>query len=104
MLSGRSDAGNLIERSLQDFGFKIGRTQVDRARIVAQLEPVVSRLKRIARSTGATVIDPVDYLCDGNCPTLTNDGWPVYMDDNHLRPSFVRQHVTFLDAIVSAQP
>jgi hypothetical protein len=95
------DPYHLIVRSLRDFGFKIARTQVDRARVVAQLEPFVSRLKRIAVATGATTIDPVEFMCgEASCPTLTADGSPLYMDDNHLRLSYVRDHVTFLDAIV----
>jgi hypothetical protein len=56
----------------------------------------------IARSTGATAIDPTVYLCgDAHCPTLAEDRMPVYTDNSHLRPEYVREHITFLDPIVS---
>ena len=98
------DPDRLIVRSIRDFGFKIARTQVDRAAVVAQLEPFVSRLKNVAQSSGATPIDPVDYICgESVCPTLTVDGAPIYSDGYHLGPSYVREHITFLDSIVSVQ-
>lgn len=98
------DPYHLVKRSLRDFGFKVVEKDVEQAKIVAELKPIASRLAAIASSTGAMAIDPVRYLChDGGCPTLTDDGLPTYMDYNHLRPSFVREHVTFLDAIVSTR-
>ena len=64
------------------------------------LYPIVSRLKTAAYSAGAVVIDPVEYLCRRDCPALTNDGAPIYKNNGHLRPSYVRDNVTFLDAII----
>ncbi len=98
------DPHYMVTRSLRDFGFKVVQTPVERAKMIAEFRPITSRLMDIARSTGATAIDPVDYLChDADCPTLTGDGSPMYMDGGHLRPSYVREHVTFLDPIVSMQ-
>jgi hypothetical protein len=49
-------------------------------------------------------INPVDYLCrQSYCPTLADDGMPVYTDNSHLRPDYVREHATFLDPIVSIE-
>lgn len=40
-------------------------------------------------------------LCDGaTCPAVTADGEPMYRDFAHLRPSYVRDHVRFLDETV----
>jgi peptidoglycan/LPS O-acetylase OafA/YrhL len=97
------DPYRLIVRSLSDFSFGIRRTQVAQAKVVAELQPITSRLLEIAKNTGATPIDPVGYLCrEGACPTLMDDGSPVYKDATHLSPSYVREHATFLDTIVTA--
>jgi peptidoglycan/LPS O-acetylase OafA/YrhL len=96
------DPSRLVARSLLDFGFKIVDRPVERVKVDAEIKPMASRLTEIAQATGAEVIDPVNYLCgNGNCPTFTGDGMPIYMDAGHLRPGYVRDHVTFLDAIVS---
>lgn len=98
------DPFHMVTRSIRDFGFKIIETQVARGRISADLQPITSRLRSIAHSTGAMAIDPVDYLCPQTlCPTFAADGLPIYRDIAHLRPSYVRDHVTFLDAIVSTR-
>lgn len=96
------DPYHLIARDISDFGFKIARTQVEQSKVVAELQPLTSRLLEIARATGASTVDPVDFICrEGVCPTLMADGSPIYKDGSHLRPTFVRQYATFMDAIVS---
>jgi len=96
------DPHHLIVRGVSDFGFRIARTQVDQRKVVQELEPITSRLREIAKSTGAIIIDPIEFICrDGVCPTLMADGSPTYRDQSHLRPAFVREHATFIDDIVS---
>lgn len=69
--------------------------------VTAVLEPVDSQLRRVAAEVGATVIDPLDYLCNPlHCPVVSNDGKSLYRDLWHLRPSYVRNDVTFLDEVV----
>jgi len=41
----------------------------------------------IAASSGAKTIDPLPYLCNAaECPTLAEDGLPLYCDASHLDP------------------
>ena len=95
------DPHHLVNRSVRDFGFQIVQKKVERRKIMAALQPVAWRLQKIANATGAMTIDPVEYLChDGGCATLADDGMPIYSDDHHLRPGYVREHITFLDSIV----
>ena len=55
----------------------------------------------IAARSGAQVIDLVDFLCeDGQCRTTVDDMRPIYMDDSHLRPFFIREYVDILDVTV----
>ena len=99
------DPYHLIVRGVGDLGFRVARTQVHQSKVVAELAPLTSRLLTVARSTGATAIDPVAFLCrEGECPTLMEDGSPVYKDVSHLRPTYVRERATFLDDIVSIAP
>jgi hypothetical protein len=60
------------------------------------------RLNELAKRAGATVIDPVPFLCDGpRCQTIGPDGRSMYVDDHHLRPSFVREYAKYIDQIVT---
>ena len=97
------DPYHLVTRNFFDFGFKIESRPVERAKVDAVIKPVALRLTQIAEATGAEAIDPTRFLCgEGDCPTFSDDGLPIYMDSGHLRPAFVREHITFLDETVSA--
>lgn len=42
-------------------------------------------------------------LCAGmDCPSVGKDGLPLYIDSNHLRASFAREHAAFLDETLLA--
>jgi len=57
-------------------------------------------LKSCTQESGAIVIDPLDFfLADGFYPRFINSKH-IYKDSCHLRPSFVRDHVTYLDGTV----
>ncbi|HUQ98887.1 MAG TPA: acyltransferase family protein [Gemmatimonadaceae bacterium] len=59
-------------------------------------------LRELARATGANVINPADYLCTSTeCPTVGSGGDPIYKDGNHMRASFVRDHATWIDKVLS---
>ena len=95
------DPAVLVKRSLWDLGFVI-QQQVARAQVDANVRPIASRLSTIASAAGAIVLDPVGYVCQETyCATLADDGMPVYTDDSHLRPAYVREHIAFLDAILT---
>jgi peptidoglycan/LPS O-acetylase OafA/YrhL len=96
------DPAVLVKRSFET-GFWV-QQRVARSDVDVDLEPLSFRLASIASSQGAVPIKPVDYLCQKSyCPTLADDGMPVYTDNSHLRPAYVREHATFLDPIVSIQ-
>jgi hypothetical protein len=63
---------------------------------------VEGKLRKIAKNTGATIIDPSLWLCDGEiCETKAAGAVPIYCDESHLRASFVRENVYYLDDIVN---
>src|SRR5262249_5087419 len=98
------DPSHLVKRSIRNFGFDVQK-RVERSDVDKTLKPIAARLMDIAHSTGAAAVDPSEYICgETYCPTLADDRMPVYTDESHLRPAFVRDHMTFLDAIVSTSP
>lgn len=58
-------------------------------------------LKNIALASGATVIDPLAFLCkDGLCPAVTTDGLPIYKDALHIRATYVENSIDYLDETI----
>jgi SGNH domain-containing protein len=71
---------------------------VDAMPFAAFVAPLMERLREIAARTGAQVLDPSDSLCAVmRCPSVGEDGLPLYIDSNHLRASSAREHATFID-------
>lgn len=55
------------------------------------------RIASVAMASGASVVDPLDTLShEGICLKENAEG-PVYHDAAHLRPSFVRKEIRYLD-------
>jgi hypothetical protein len=63
---------------------------------------VLRKIGEVARSAGAHVVDPLDFLCDaqGLCLAEGPDGVPIRYDEGHLRPGYVREQVKYLDFTV----
>jgi hypothetical protein len=95
---------DMIQRGMTTIAFNIMSKPLRKAAVAADLGPVDSELIEIAHRHGAQIIDPLDTLCDREqCPTMEADGNPIYRDGGHLRPSYVRANVHFLDDIVTAR-
>jgi peptidoglycan/LPS O-acetylase OafA/YrhL len=95
------DPRRFIRSRWGSHAFEVRPSVESRAAIVAPMQPLDARLRAIGEAAGAHIIDPVDYLCGVRCPTMTADGWPVYRDEGHLNPEYVRNNVRFLDSIVT---
>jgi hypothetical protein len=77
------------------------RPEISRGDFVRRVASLNARLREVAKVANATVVDPVDYLCEREvCRTVTPDGLPIYKDDNHMRAGFVRKRVSFQDPIL----
>ena len=56
-------------------------------------------LAAIAEQSGATLIDPIPYLCpQTHCPVFDADGRPLYLDSAHLTRSYAIRAATYIDA------
>jgi peptidoglycan/LPS O-acetylase OafA/YrhL len=72
--------------------------------IPAIYRQIAADLRQIAEAAGAIVIDPFATLCDPEaCKTTDERGAPIYKDRAHLRASFVRDHIDFLDQVFTAR-
>ena len=58
------------------------------------------RLTRIAAERGAKVIDPLPHLTDGDYCKAWDGNGPIRFDRSHLRPSYVREHASWMDQTV----
>lgn len=84
---------------------KLHPSPVHREEFRRSVSLVVDRVRTATLSAGAIVLDPTEYLCDGDvCATVTADGRPVYKDSNHLRPFFAAERATYIDAAYVASP
>ena len=78
--------------------------KLDRAEFERIWAPIKAKLIAAAKASGASIIDPMPWLCDAAaCPGQTADGVPLYTDGGHLRASWVREHATFLDATLGVE-
>ena len=96
-----NDPRQMLRDLKKNGGINIDKYGSDQAKFVEFAAPVIQKLRTIAKRTGAAVIDPVDFLCNGVKCLAMHDNKPIHRDDDHLRPFFVRDHVFFLDATVS---
>jgi peptidoglycan/LPS O-acetylase OafA/YrhL len=69
--------------------------------LTSDLQSLVSsiddRIRSIASRIGATVVEPIPALCTNECPALDEAGKFIYIDDSHLRASFVRKRFELFD-------
>lgn len=73
------------------------KTTVQRKDAEAKVEAVTEAMKIAAETGGATLLNPIEAFCDEiYCPTMTQDGKPVYKDNHHLRPFYAVEKSDFL--------
>ena len=88
----------MIRRTVLAPGFTATVRSPTRDEIMTAVGPIDTKLRTMAREVGASVIDPLEWLCDKTyCPAVSPDGSPMYHNYNHLLPSYVRNHVGYLD-------
>ena len=64
-------------------------------------ESFSKQLSQLARRKNINIINPLDYFCDELlCQTADVNSVPIYKDSKHIRASYMREHVTFLDSMV----
>ena len=63
--------------------------------------PLMDEIASVSKANGATVINPIDFLTkDGICIVEDENG-RIHYDFGHLRSSFVREKIKYLDATMA---
>jgi len=97
------DPREMAKRDGLDFHVVLHRT-VPRSEVESKSAGVDDLMIRVARRAGASVLDPVDTICNAStCPVLDPKGQPLLKDDSHLRSSFVASHFDAFDRFVLNQ-
>ncbi|WP_020173333.1 acyltransferase family protein [Methyloferula stellata] len=88
------------------FGYSTGDIEYeDRATFEKELLRIKPRLKWLAETTGADLVDPFDYLCDEHhCPLLDANQESLYSDQSHYRGRSVKGPLfKFLDGVAGLE-
>jgi peptidoglycan/LPS O-acetylase OafA/YrhL len=92
--------GALIRRSL--FSFTPIRSAppvaIPRSQVESTTLPTTKELNTISQRAGIKVINPFDFLCEDRlCSGVDKVGTIIFRDSNHIRASFARENLLFLD-------
>jgi peptidoglycan/LPS O-acetylase OafA/YrhL len=101
----RFDPGQMVTRSVT--GFRVA-PNVEEAIPIAEMQAsyankINAKLRSVGEHTGATLLDPFPDVCgvaDG-CSPFFGAVEPKFSDFSHLRPVFVREHLRFLDFLLT---
>jgi hypothetical protein len=63
--------------------------------------PLLDEIAAVAKANGASVINPVDFLTKEGVCIVEDENGPIHYDFGHLRSSFVRDKVKYLDATMA---
>jgi peptidoglycan/LPS O-acetylase OafA/YrhL len=100
-ISRKFDPRHMIHRKLTTPAFAVEVHTPTRSEMAATIGIVNEKLREVALRAGAQVIDPTESLCTfAECPAVTMSDEPMYRDHAHLKPSFVSEHIGFLDRTV----
>lgn len=101
--SPKLDPKYIIRRDFKSFPkfFSIRDNGVRRDELEKDFGQIQSDLARIARDSGAIVIDPKEFLCTPECCFgLDENGDAIYKDSSHLNPTFTRDRASFIDVTI----
>ena len=99
------DPKYMIQRTLADYpqAFTLRHGGIELSALNAKYGFIKADLTRIARNNQIELIDPIQYLCQNDtCPSVDRNNEPIYKDQSHLRPYFVRHQLEFIDATMAA--
>jgi peptidoglycan/LPS O-acetylase OafA/YrhL len=92
------DPKSVIDRDGMAVQVRGALAPLRRDELAAVTAPIDGRLRRIADAVGAAVIDPADWLCSPSlCPSVDEQGRPLYKDESHLRASVARERFLAVD-------
>lgn len=95
------DPRPMIRRTIAG-GFRIDiPPDPPREEIESTLAAINGKLTQLATQVDARVIDPIKSLCNSRtCPSISPAGDPIYVGAGHIRPSYAKVNVRYLDETI----
>lgn len=96
----------IAKRSLKDFPsvFQIRSGGLRLSEFEQSFIKIKTDLINVAQHHKIKIIDPVTFLCrDDICKSVSAENEPIFKDNGHLRPSFVREKASFMDSTILQQ-
>jgi len=96
------DPKNAFKRDFSGFNIK-GFPKFPQIDYLLKYSPDGTRdlMRKIGIENGATVIDPMHFLCRAGLLIMENQEGPIRYDEGHLTSGFVRDNVKYLDQVVA---
>ncbi|MBC7419959.1 MAG: acyltransferase [Bdellovibrio sp.] len=99
-VSEKFDPAHMIKRNFPSTKIIFYQPDFLRADFDKKMAPINERLKKVAAAIGATIIDPMNSLCnDTSCKTTLNQQ-PIYKDYCHMTATYSQHHATFIDQVM----
>lgn len=93
----------IFKRSLKPSAIAIRSEGVSKVELQAKEKPLRDFLTSLSSRNNVRIIDPWEHLASGDAfPSLAENGEPIYMDTHHLRSSYARKHIRYVDVTVGA--
>ena len=94
---------SLVQRNIFRDELVINNKFIRKDQFIEKNRAVYDSLKRLTKDNEITFIDPSSFLCADNlCPAIDEDGTVIYTDGAHLRPTFVKNKLTYLDVTLAS--
>lgn len=94
------DPISMVARSLSVNPFSYIQNDFIRSPFDAQMKPINQEFYNLAKDLNATVIDPMNSLCDQNICKTTWNSKPIYKDFCHMKASYVTNYASFIDPVM----
>lgn len=78
----------------------IDRKGISKADYQQSFSPINIALIKIANETNAKLLDPSIDLCRNDFCSAFYKGMPIYIDTGHIRPYYVRDHISIFDKVL----
>ena len=96
----RLDPKNMYYRTFSGFLFQ-NPPKIPLSGYQKTVQEINFKIRKTAEENGATVIDPVPFLSTEGFLITEYEGQLIYFDNAHIRPSYMRSQIRYLDDTVT---
>jgi peptidoglycan/LPS O-acetylase OafA/YrhL len=94
------DPRRMIKRNLSLNSITIESEALDKKQFLDKYQYIYDSIEKLGKQLDIKVINPLNYLCNNQtCPSLEENGKPIYKDIDHVRATYVAEKVYFMDEV-----